>query len=274
MKRIIFILLLAGLFQVASSQKTFDYLLKGKALIDAGNQDDAVILLTDALKLQTDYHLFTLRASAYLDKRDFVSAISDFKAADKIENGSGSYGLAQTFASKGDVVTSLSYLDINLNSLFKKSEKDILLDPAFKFVENTSEWRLFWKKERYSLFETGLSELEYQVSVGNSTEAESVYNELQKENPAEPDLVYAKALVAYSKKNFSDVINLLSVLPASKTDEKKLRLLAKAQSGSGNYIGAALTYSDLINRQIIDAGLLFLRAECYRKSGDRNKAAC
>jgi hypothetical protein len=36
---------------------------------------------------------------------------------------------------------------MNLRSPFRKSEKEVMLDPAFALVENRPEWRQFWKKE-------------------------------------------------------------------------------------------------------------------------------
>jgi tetratricopeptide (TPR) repeat protein len=272
MKKIIIILLLAELYPVISAQETYNYLLKGKALIEAGNQDNAIILLSDALNLQQDYRIYTERATAYLKKYEFSSAISDFQSANDIKNGSGSYGLAETYALKGDVVTSLYHLDLHLKSSFKTDEKVIMLNPAFSVIDNTPEWRLFWNKDRYSSFETGISELEYELSVGNIEEAEKQFNNLTNTNPEEPDLTYAKARIAFSKNNYRETINLLTGMPFSKSNEKSLRLLAKAQSGSGNNIGAALTYSELIDREIIDADILYQRADCYNKAGVREKA--
>jgi tetratricopeptide (TPR) repeat protein len=272
MKKIIIILLLAELSPVISGQEIYDYLLKGKALIEAGDQDNAVVLLSEALNIQQDYRIYIERATAYFIKHEYSLAISDFQAANSIKSGSGSYGLAETYSLKGDVVSSLYYLDIHLKSAFKTDEKVIMLNPAFSFIENTSEWRLFWKTERYSSFETGLSEIDYELSVGNIEEAEMLLNSLRKENPEEPDLIYATAMIAFSKKDVRETITLLSGVPVSKNSEKSLRLLAEAQSASENNPGAALTYSELIDREIVDANLLLQRADCYRKAGEREKA--
>ena len=55
-------------------------------------------------------------------------------------------------------------------------------------------------------------------------------------------------------------------------NEKYLRLLAKAQEASGNQAGASLTYTKLLDIGVADAELLLLRAECYRKTGETDKA--
>ena len=75
---------------------------------------------------------------------------------------------------KGDAATSLYHLELNLNSSFRKSEKEIMLDPAFSTIENRPEWRQFWKKEWYSMTEKSISEIEYYVSAGKIDESKEV----------------------------------------------------------------------------------------------------
>jgi len=69
--------------------------------------------------------------------------------------------LSRVYAIKKDVKASLDNLGKSMNSRFKRSEKEIMLDNAFSRVENTPEWRLFWKKEWYSDIEKGISEIEF-----------------------------------------------------------------------------------------------------------------
>ena len=272
MKKFIIILLLTELYSGIYGQSTFDYLLKSKALIEAGNTDQSISILSDAINIKADYRLYLERASAYIKKSNLIQAISDFEAADKIEESSGSYGLARVYALKKDAKTALNYLGLNLNSAYKRDEKEIMLDPAFSLIENTPEWRLFWKTERYSLFETGLSELEYEVSVGNSEAAEIQLNSLVANNPDESGLIYAKALLAYSKKNFQQTIDLLADVKPSKYVEKSLMLRAKTQYNTTKYAEGALTYSELIKLEIVDPNLYYLRGECYDKAGGKERA--
>ena len=81
---------------------------------------------------------------------------------------SGEYGLARIYALKGDAATAVYHLESCLKSPFRKSEKDILLDPAFSIIENRPEWRQFWKKDWFGNLEKGLAEIEYDVSTGNT----------------------------------------------------------------------------------------------------------
>ena len=55
--------------------------------------------------------------------------------------------------------------------------------------------------------------------------------------------------------------------------EKYLRLLVKAQEASGNYAGASDTYARIIDSGVPDPELLVSRAECFRKTGEIDKAS-
>jgi len=67
---------------------------------------------------------------------------------------------------------------MNLLSRYRKSEKEVLLDPAFTTIEYTPEWRQFWKKEWFTALETGISELEYYIAAGKKREAADKLSEL------------------------------------------------------------------------------------------------
>jgi tetratricopeptide (TPR) repeat protein len=272
MRKILIIMLFAVITPGIWGQQLYDYLLMAKALTDRNEAIQAVSVLSEVLTRQTDYRIYIERAAAYILMRDYEAAITDLQTANKLQNGSGSYGLAEVYAYKGDPATSLKFLKMNLATGLKKDEKEILLDPAFSKIEDTAEWKLFWKEDRYSAFETDLSELEYEVNRGDIEEAGMVLNSLITENPGNPGLIYAEALVAFSEEKYQKAIDVLVTVPILKMEEKNLRLLAKTQSSSGNYIGAALDYSELIKRETLDAGLLYLRAECYRKAGEGSKA--
>ncbi|MCU0460617.1 MAG: tetratricopeptide repeat protein [Bacteroidales bacterium] len=256
-----------------SGQSTYDLLLKAKAFNDTGSPVMAVELLNVSSAVPTDSRLLTVRAEAKLLIGDFQGAISDFNSANKITQYSGEYGLARVYAIKGDAATALYHLEINMKSSFRKSEKEIMLDPAFAKIENKPEWRLFWKKEWYSVADRKLSEVEFYVRAGNVDEARSVTAELERDYPGNHSSVYAGALVKNSSGRYGEAVKSLSDLVAAEPDnEQYLRALASAQIAGSNPSGASETYSKLISMEIPDAELLLLRAECYRKTGEREKA--
>jgi tetratricopeptide (TPR) repeat protein len=148
-----------------------------------------------------------------------------------------------------------------------------MLDPAFRKIENSPEWRSFWKKNWYSALETGLSEIEYYTSAGKTDDAAAVYSELKRNYPDHDDLVYAGALISMSAGKYGDAVKSLASLVTSFPDnEKYLRTLAKAQTGLSNPAGASVAYSKLIDLEVADPGILLLRADCYKKTGEYDKA--
>lgn len=257
----------------AFCQDAADYLMKAEALTSGGNNDEAIQELSGALSATSDYRLYLQRARAYENKGDYPAAINDYNEANKLNPNSGEYGLARIYAIKGDVQTSVYHLELNLISELKKSEKEIMLDPAFGVVENRPEWRTFWKKEHYSGLEKGVSEIEFYTSTGKIDDARILLSQLKDTYPGADEVVYSEALVAMSSGKPADAARIVSKLADQPgMNEKYLRLLAAAQVQSSNAAGASVTYSRIIQSGVADAQLLLSRAECYRKTGENDKA--
>jgi len=269
-------LLFSAIFITASlagQQSSVSLLLKAKALNELGKPGDVIELLSGAIENAGDSRLYLERGEAYLKKNDHRMAIRDFQTANEILPSSGEFGLAKAYALKGDAATSLYHLELNLRSSFKKSEKEILLDPALSVIENRNEWRQFWKKEWFSSFERGISEIEYYLSINNISEARTVLSRMDKEFPGNEGNEYSRALISLAEKNYNEAIKVTSKLVAENPDNVKyLRLLARAQFDSGNRAGASLTYSLMLEKGVVDAALYLKRAECYRKTGETGKA--
>lgn len=273
MRKLYIFILLISVSVPGFCQDAVDHIMKAEALIQAGSNDQAILELTGALNSVRDNRLYLQRAKAYENKGEYSSAISDYNEANKITPNSGEYGLARIYALKGDAQTSVYHLSNNLSSELKRSEKEIMLDPAFGTVENRSEWRNFWKKEHYSGLEKGVSEIEFYASSGKTDDARAVLDQLKKTYPEADEIVYSEALVAMSSGKPADAARIVSKLAGqTELNEKYLRLLATAQLQSSNAAGASDTYSRLIRSGVADAGLLLARAECYRKTGENDKA--
>ena len=256
-----------------NGQPTLDFILKARALTEAGKPDQAISLLNGVVGETKDCRLYIERAEACILKGDYSGAISDFNEADKLTPFSGEYGLSRIYALKGDAGTTLYHLEMNLNSIFKKGEKEIMLDPAFSAIDNRSEWRQFWKNEWYTATEKSISEIQYYISAGKTDESKEVLSELKKSYEGNPEVIYAEALVNLASGKYSDVIKAVTDLNTKNPgNEKYLRILAKAQSGASDPIGASITYSQLLSSGVADAELLILRAECYNRTGETDKA--
>jgi Flp pilus assembly protein TadD len=258
---------------IASGQQSFDCMLKAKALISTGKPEQAIEILSSNSGISKESRLLTIRAEANLIKGNYQDAIADLNTSNSLVKNSGEYDLARAYAMKGDAATAVYHLELSLGSSYKKSEKEIMLDPSFSRIENRPEWRSFWKKEWYSGLEEGISEIEYYLSKGKPADAEEVISGLQKSYPGTKEIIYAGALINSSTGKYGEAIKSLTGLLASDPDnEKYLTALAKVQTDASNFAGASVTYSRLISLEIPDACLLMQRAECYRKTGETGKA--
>jgi tetratricopeptide (TPR) repeat protein len=254
-------------------QSAFDYILKAKACTETGKTDQAVVLLTEAINKTRESSLFIERAETEMLRGNYSAAISDFNAANDITPLSGEFGLSKIYSLKGDVATAMYHLERNLKSSFKKSEKEILLEPSFGTVENRPEWRSFWKKDWYNEKEKSVAEIEYYTALGKINESKEVLTELKTAYAEGIDISYSEALVDMAAGNFSEVIRLLGKLLADNpANEKYLRIMAKAQNSLGNSAGASETYTQMLSHGITDARIYLQRAECYRKTGETDKA--
>lgn len=263
-------LVFAGLLY---SQQPADFLMLAKAYTESGKTREAIALLTEEFLKNSDYRLLIERAEAYMAEGNYSSATADYNSANSLASYSGEYGLARISALKGDAASSLKHLELNISSEHKKSEKQIMLDAAFSLIENTPDWRLFWKKERYTIYERKISEIEYSISAGKPDEAESVLKELESYNSEDINTIYAKALVYLSRGKYNESMTLiLSLLESDRKNEKYLRLLEKAQISQGNYSGASQSLTELISNGVADASLYLQRAECYNRTSETDKA--
>ena len=259
--------------EMAYGQSILDYLLQAKAFNASGQPEQSVRILTEALDKQKDNRLLLERAEAFILKGDYSEAIADYNEANNLSDKSGEFGLAKVYALKSDAATSLYHLEINMKTDHKRSEKEIMLDPAFSRIENKPEWRQFWKKDWYSVPEEKISEIEFYTSNGKIEEASAALNELKKSYQGSTITEYAESLVDISAGRFTSAVKILSGLLTSEPDnEKYLRSLALAQERLGNSAGASQTYSKLLSLDVADANIITLRAECYRKTGETDKA--
>lgn len=273
MKKIFTLIIILLISTSVYGQQEIDIILKARALNGEGNPDAALIQLSKATGLTNDNRFYSERASANILKGNYSGAINDYNEANRLAPYSGEFGLARIYALKGDVKTSLYHLEQNLGSSFRKSEKFIMLDPAFGSVENTPEWRQFWKKEWYSEIEKGLSEIEYYCERGMITESKAVLADLKRSYQDNDEVKYAEALINMFSGKYPETVRLASELVTEKPDnEKYLRVLGKAQASASNPAGASVTYSRLIGSGVADAELMLLRADCYRKTGEYEKA--
>lgn len=256
-----------------SQDAVVDKLMQARAFASSGKPELAIAGLSELINSSSDYRLYLERAAVYSLTGDYSAAISDYNEANRLNQGSGEYGLAKVYALRGDTQTAIYHLDMNLESGWKKSEKEIMLDPSFGAIGNSPEWRNFWKKERYTELERNVSEIEYYTSAGMTDDARQLLSGMKTNHPGAGEVAYAEALVNLVTGKTSDAVRIASRLVEDNAgNEKYLRLLARVQESSSNAAGASETYSRMLQSGVADAELLLSRAECYRKTGEHDRA--
>lgn len=273
MKRILILFSLITSSFIMTGQDPAYYLMKSKALIDQGKSQEAEGILTKALQEFTDSRIYILRAEAFLSGGDYSKAINDLNSANNVTPLSGEYGLARIYGLKGDASTAIYHLESSMRSPYKKSEKEIMLDPSFSLIDNRPEWRQFWRNDWYSSLEKGLSEIEYNLSTGRKDEARNVLKDLSADYPDDKITLYTSSLVAFYDGKYGETVKMLTgIINENPGDEKALRLMAKVQESYSNYAGASDTYGKLLSVGIPDPEILIMRAECYKRTGEAEKA--
>ena len=273
MKKILILCFVVCQSLAISGQTPGDYLMKARSHMDSGRYDEAAGILTPAADNMGIVALYLARAEAYLAGGNLSLAVSDFNSASRIDQSSGEYGLARIYSLRRDAATAVYHLEASMKSDHKRSEKEIMLDPSFASIENSQEWRQFWRKEWYTALEKGIADISYNISTGKTTEARQTLAGLSGTYRGDEMISFAEALINVAENKHSETVRLLTALTGEYPQKDEyLRLLAKAQELSGNYIGASQSYSKLIDMNTGDPELFLLRAECYRRTGETGKA--
>ena len=271
--RIILILMITILGNTARAQGEVDFIFKATALSESGKTDDAIGVLNRAIETMGTSRLYVLRGELHLSANDLSSAIQDFNQGNKIDEHSGDFGLAKAYAFKGDASTSLYHLGMHLESEYKKSEKEIMLDPSFERIENRPEWRQFWKKDWYNSAERNRSEIEFLTSGKRIDDTRGILAEMKRNYPESEETLYSEALINIASGKYNEAVAItVKLTEMNPSNAKYLCLLAKGQEGQLNYAGASATYSKLLESGVAEARILLSRAQCYRRTGETDKA--
>ena len=252
--------------------RVYDLLLRTSVLREAANTNGALTLLNEASDINDDYRLFIEKGEIFLATGDFKSAENEFLRASSIVENSGSFGLARVYASIGDPVLAISFLEQNLRSPFRINERRLMTDIHLHKIENSAQWRQFLSKEFYSEEERLLSEVEYLISIGKNGEAYAMVQDVSDISQSW-QLIYAKALAAYSAGHFPVTISLLSAQTAATVpDEKRNWLLAGSYLGLKEYRQASVYYSKMITDEFIEPELFLGRARAYSGLSDNKRS--
>ena len=123
MKKTIIILAAFLFSEILCAQTPADYIIRARALTESGKAEEAVRLLSEAVRIHNDSRLYCEKAEAEIATGDLSAAIADFNTANSIEQYSGEYGLAGVYARKGDAATSMYHLEIFMKSPSEKVKR-------------------------------------------------------------------------------------------------------------------------------------------------------
>lgn len=247
--------------------------LRARASIENGKYNLAIQICNEALASTGDYRYLLLRAEAFLETGDTKSALADFSGANQIVSSSGDYGLATSYALSGMSDLAVACLERHLKSSFKKSEKEILLDPVFINIETSDAWKNLWKTDWYTQIEKGLSEVEYLVESRRLSEAGEVEEGLRSLYSDKPELLYIQGIIRMAEGNRKEALSYFR-----RSIDKGLNSFnvwsdyIDCLMDRGDFSAAVSVAADAILTFPEEPVFLFSRVVALRLSGDEGEA--
>jgi len=154
--------ILGVLVCLSSGAQVQELYLKGTALMNLGEYEEARLLFEKAISYDEDNPDYLLRlAEIHQQSGDEPSALNYLDKVERNAPGKGSYLTARIFALSGNAGKAVKYLEIHLGSEYRLPSSEILLDNAFSGIENSPEWRRLWSRDWYTADEKLLQEIRY-----------------------------------------------------------------------------------------------------------------
>lgn len=157
--------------------------LKGRAEMEHGRYESARLQLEKALKADAgNAEIYYQLGIADYREQLYGNARDAFYEAEKRAAGLGSFYLAKCEVKLGHNEQALKYLRIHLESEYKRTEAEILLDPELSQLDNHPGWSRLWnEKEWYTEQDKRFQEALFQKEHGNYLDAINLLNQLEKE---------------------------------------------------------------------------------------------
>jgi tetratricopeptide (TPR) repeat protein len=244
--------------------------LEGIASFQQRNFPQAVQSFTEVLKASPEnLDALQKRGEAFFGMDDYDEALSDFRSVNSIKSNFSSLWISKCYAEKGETTKALEALADHLNSPYKLTKKEILLDPSFQRIENTREWRSFWKKDWYKPYENEKAEADFLIRQEKPDEAIEKLNVLlnQKDDDASLYFLRSKAYVQLRmyNKSLADLNLAVSKAPAENIyREERIGLYMKMKRDED----ALNDYAEMIKASPGDFELYLKRAGLLLKMHD------
>lgn len=236
--------------------------LKGLASLQQNDFPQAVQSFTRVLQSSPEnIDALQKRGEAFFRMRDYDEALADFRSVNSIKSNFSSLWISRCYAEKGQTENALEALGDHLKSPYKLTKKEILLDPAFRKIENTREWRSFWKKDWYKPFENEKAEADFLISQEKPKEAIEKLNILINQNDDDATLFFlrskAYAQLKMYNESLADLNLAVSKAPAENAyREERIRLYLKMKRDKD----ALNDYAEMIRATPGDFDLYLKRA--------------
>ncbi len=159
-----------------------DPYLAGRALMSKGDYDSAVIYLNQALENRPgDADLLYYLGLANFSGNNFPAAEQALYEAERRRKGMASFYLAKTEVRLNRPEQALKYLRTHLESRYKRSESEILLDEDLSTLQTHPGWGPLWEEKRwYSEGDESFRQAVFLKESGEHLEAINMLNELEK----------------------------------------------------------------------------------------------
>jgi tetratricopeptide (TPR) repeat protein len=153
--RKIFIFIWILLIPIAGwSQKADISLLKARAYLNQKKADSALNVLSSRGSLSQSLQVFKWEGESYYQKKEYTRAQDYYLKADSISRNSSDFELACCYARLNEPAKAFLWLEKYLALPSKKSELEIINEPAFAGLKGLSGWSALWKKDWFTELET------------------------------------------------------------------------------------------------------------------------
>lgn len=174
-----------------------DPYLSGRACMRSGAYDAALGHLEQALQQNPgDAEIYYNLGIANFHLHNYPAAKDAFYEAEKRRKGMGSFYLAKCEIKLNHPQQALKYLRIHLDSRYKKSESEILLDEDLSTLDGMPEWQQLWnEKTWYTARDQAFHEAMYLKKQGDYLEAINQLNVLEEQGYKRSEVFTEKALI-------------------------------------------------------------------------------
>lgn len=252
-----------------------DHYLSGRACMEAGRYDSALLHLEQAL-LQSpgSTELYYELGTVNFTMQRYPAARDAFYEAEKRRKGMASYYLAKCEVRLNHPQQALKYLRIHLSSRYKKPESEILLDEDLSTLEGSPGWQQLWNEKRwYNSRDVVFQEAMYLKKQGDYLEAINQLNALEKQGYKKSEVLSEKAVLYKELGNWKAARSALK--EAVKSDARNLdaqQELAILQAKDGDYEEALDGFNRVIRQDPARFDAYLQRAEALSETGDLNGA--